>query len=216
MLDVSDNELEGVEASRTLGNLLRRNRGLERLDVDHNNWSGPTGMRAFSKGLARNHFVDTLELSRCRLGDHALSILAVHGLRHNSHLEVLALNANMVTATGVEVLVDAMEETRSVHSLFLNDNMLCDEGGKFPGFKNTLVKNVRRCPLLCLLLALSTSYFLDKSCIACAIIDQCIIPFENTFCQQQSLGRRGCARFGGNTGEEPGAGISEFGRQHLR
>ena len=72
LLDVSDNELEGREAAQTLGNLLRRNRALVRVEADQNNWAAPTGMRSFADGLARNQVATNLDLSGCRLNSQAM------------------------------------------------------------------------------------------------------------------------------------------------
>lgn len=148
LLDVSDNELEGRDSARTLGNLLRRNRALSRLDVDRNNWAAPSGMRACAEGLARNAKVMSLDMSGSRLNSQAMTIFADVGLRHNRSLQVLFLNSNYVSLAGLHVLLEALEEANTVHSLSLNDNNLNATAGLL------LAQSLRNvsCPLQRLLL----------------------------------------------------------------
>ncbi|KAL7573808.1 hypothetical protein ACA910_007834 [Epithemia clementina (nom. ined.)] len=184
LLDVSDNALEGRDAGRTLGNILRRNRTLERLDVDRNNWSGPTGLRACANGLARNQSVVAFDMSGCRLDNHSMYILAKYGLRHNRHVQALALNSNLITGSlGLSDLVDALKEANSVQSLFMNDNHLNNDG-------SILLADLlsdSRCPLH--KLSINNNSFGDEGVIAIAGALQTNQKLEFLSLEQNTFGK---------------------------
>lgn len=92
----------------------------------------PQGAEHVGRLLAHNNHIRVLDLHNTAIFDTGLSFV-MDGLRENTSLEFLYLDANGITAMGVDALVQYFEhliaaDRKGVHSLFIGMNNLGDDG----------------------------------------------------------------------------------------
>jgi Ran GTPase-activating protein (RanGAP) involved in mRNA processing and transport len=132
--DISDNGLDGLVAANALRELLRRNKTITRLCMDHNAFgSNVVAIRCIADGFRANTTLQELDLSYCGLDDQGLSILAESLGQQKRCLVKLNVSANLITCNGLRALVDnATAALSTVTHLNLSNNFaVCDEGASF-------------------------------------------------------------------------------------
>ena len=142
----------------TLGESLKRNRALKRLDVSHCgigdqgvkslasalemngsleelnlSWNGAgtgIGLMALGESLKRNRGLKTLNISRCGIDDQGMKSLA-SVLEMNGSLEELNLSGNRaVTDIGLMALGESLKRNRGLKTLNLSHCRIDDQGMK--------------------------------------------------------------------------------------
>jgi Ran GTPase-activating protein (RanGAP) involved in mRNA processing and transport len=101
MLDISDSLVdEREQGGRHIGDLLRRNRHLTRLNVAYNRL-GALGGSAMANGLSHNRSLKYLDCSMCDLGDVAVTLLAVVVASHPAQI-CLIMSGNGIKQRGIQ------------------------------------------------------------------------------------------------------------------
>jgi hypothetical protein len=132
-LNISENGLDDPAAAIALRELLRRNKTITRLSMDHNTFgSNDIVVRIIAEGFRNNTTLQVLDLSFCDLNDQGLSILAEGLGQQKRGLLNLNLSTNQITCSGLRALVDnATAALSTVTHLNLRDNLILDEGVSF-------------------------------------------------------------------------------------
>jgi hypothetical protein len=132
-LNVSSNELEDLAAGNTLRELLRRNKTITELSIQHNKFGGYIDVvRCIADGFRANTTLQVIGLSTCELDDEGLSILAAGFGQQKRSLVNLNLSENRITCSGLRALVNHATATLSALThLNLTNNYVLDEGASF-------------------------------------------------------------------------------------
>jgi Leucine-rich repeat (LRR) protein len=129
VLNMSDNDLNDMESTQLLRDILRNNKTMTALDLHWNRFGETTGAVAcIADGLGSNSTLLKIDLSNCVLGDVGVSILAHTLGSRNTTLQKLALAENIITSTGLGVLLETMEQSSHITDLELEDNHIKNEG----------------------------------------------------------------------------------------
>jgi Ran GTPase-activating protein (RanGAP) involved in mRNA processing and transport len=134
-LDLSWNDLEGIASATLIRDIVRRNKGITKLDLTGNEFGGtPGAVQCIADGLGSNTTLLEIVLADTRLDDDGLSILAQSLWPQNQTLRKLSLEGNQITATGARALVDRMVESNAsccITDLNLDGNSIGSEGASF-------------------------------------------------------------------------------------
>jgi Leucine-rich repeat (LRR) protein len=99
------------------------------LDLSGNSFGETTGaVDCIANGLGSNSTLLKIDLSKCALRDGGVSTLAQTLGSRNMTLQELTLGGNVITSTGVGVLVEMMEQSHNITDLDLQRNYVGDEG----------------------------------------------------------------------------------------
>jgi Ran GTPase-activating protein (RanGAP) involved in mRNA processing and transport len=128
-LDLSSNDLEDIESTNLLRELLRCNKTITSLYLTYNAFgSNPAAARSVLEGVRSNTALQQLDLGACRLGDHGISILANALAIRNASILELNLRGNEMTSVGVRTLLDNAEAVKTLIELRLSENLIRSEG----------------------------------------------------------------------------------------
>jgi Ran GTPase-activating protein (RanGAP) involved in mRNA processing and transport len=132
-LHVSVNGLDDLASANGLRELLRRNKTITRLFLDHNTFGNNiAAVRSIADGLRINTTLEVLDLASCLLGEQGLSILAECLGQQKRGLVNLDLSWNHITCSGLRALVNNATATLSTLThLYLSYNSILDEGTTF-------------------------------------------------------------------------------------
>jgi Ran GTPase-activating protein (RanGAP) involved in mRNA processing and transport len=112
-LDLSRNDFESKASATLIRNILRRNKGITKLDLTGNEFGGtPGAVQCIADGLASNATLIEIVLADTRLDDDGLSIMAERLWPQNRTLRNLAIVGNHIVATGARVLDILLADTR--------------------------------------------------------------------------------------------------------
>jgi hypothetical protein len=130
VLDMSFNELGGMESAEIFRDILRSNKTMTTLDLSGNSFGSMTGAaERIADGLGGNSTLLKINLSSCRLRDDGIYVLAQTLGSRNTTLQKLTLHNNSITSTGVGVLLEAMEQnSHHITDLDLGFNHIGNEG----------------------------------------------------------------------------------------
>jgi Ran GTPase-activating protein (RanGAP) involved in mRNA processing and transport len=129
VLDLSENELDGMESATLLRDILRSNKTMTALDLSGNRLGETTGtVEYIADGLGSNSTLLKIDLSSCALRDGGVSILAQSLGSRNTTLQKLTLHWNAITSTGVGVLLETMEQSSHITDLVLDYNPIKNDG----------------------------------------------------------------------------------------
>jgi hypothetical protein len=129
VLDISGNNLNDMESTEILRDILRSNKTITTLDLSTNRFGYTTGaVDCIAAGLGDNSTLLEIDLSWCALRDDGISILAQALGSRNTTLQKLALRANSITSTGIGVLLETMQQRSHITDLYLENNTLGNEG----------------------------------------------------------------------------------------
>jgi Leucine-rich repeat (LRR) protein len=111
VLDLTRNKLSDIESAEGLRDILRRNKTITTLQLTGNRFGHETGaVECIADGLGSNSTLLKINLSSCDLRDGGISTLAQILGSRNTTLQKLTLDQNLITSTGVGVLLEAMEQ----------------------------------------------------------------------------------------------------------
>jgi Ran GTPase-activating protein (RanGAP) involved in mRNA processing and transport len=114
-LDLSRNDLESKASATLIRNILRRNKGITKLNLTGNEFGGtPGAVQCIADGLGSNATLLEIVLADTRLDDDGLSILVESLWPQNRTLRNLAHVGNHIVATGARVLEILLADTRLV------------------------------------------------------------------------------------------------------
>jgi hypothetical protein len=130
VLDMSENELGGMESAIILRDILRSNKTITTLDLSGNTFGETTGaVDCIAEGLGSSQTLLKINLSRCDLGDVDVSTLGQTLGSRNTTLQKLSLGANSSTSASVGVLLDTMaQNSHHITDLDLRSNRIGNEG----------------------------------------------------------------------------------------
>jgi Ran GTPase-activating protein (RanGAP) involved in mRNA processing and transport len=132
VLDLSENGLGGRESAEIFRDILRSNKTITSLALNGNKFGEANGAVAcIAFGMGSNSTLLKIDLSDCALGDEGLSSLVRIFGSSNTTLQRLALRTNLVTSTGVGVLLDTIETIEynsNLTDLDLNFNRIGNGG----------------------------------------------------------------------------------------
>eukprot|EP01012_Entosiphon_sulcatum_P014315 TRINITY_DN1935_c0_g1_i1.p1 TRINITY_DN1935_c0_g1~~TRINITY_DN1935_c0_g1_i1.p1 ORF type:complete len:355 (-),score=63.30 TRINITY_DN1935_c0_g1_i1:15-1079(-) len=101
---------------------LTNNTSVTRLDLSNNPTLGSPGIDVLCKALRCRHNVQHLDLSNTRMGDDGASHVANLLKSPSCGLQRLYLSENRITSGGIENLVEALEQNRSLIAVNLWNN----------------------------------------------------------------------------------------------
>jgi Ran GTPase-activating protein (RanGAP) involved in mRNA processing and transport len=129
-LDLSSNGLDDIESANVLRALLRRNKSITSLCLDHNVFGhNAAAARSILEGVRSNTALQQLDLRGCGLGDQGISTLANALALRNAGLLELHINYNGITAVGLRALLDnGVEVVKTLAKLCLTGNPIGSEG----------------------------------------------------------------------------------------
>jgi hypothetical protein len=111
VLDISWNSLNDMDSAVLLRGILRSNKTITKLYLCGNPFGRTTGaVECIADGLGSNSTLLMIDLSSCDSGDGGVSTLARNTGSRNTTLQKLTLCNNSITATGVGVLLETMEQ----------------------------------------------------------------------------------------------------------
>jgi hypothetical protein len=129
VLDLSGNDLNDMDSARLLRNIIRNNKIMTALNLSGNRFGVTAGaVELIADGLGSNSTLLKIDLSRCAMGDDGVSILAQTLGSRNTTLHKLNLGINVITSTGIGVLLDTMEQSQHITDLDLQSNPIRNEG----------------------------------------------------------------------------------------
>jgi Ran GTPase-activating protein (RanGAP) involved in mRNA processing and transport len=112
VLDMSRNRFNDMECAGLLRDLVRCNKTITTLDLSGNHFGRIVGaVECIADGLGSNSTVLKIDLSGCDLGDGGVSTLAQRLVSQNTTLQKLSIRNNLITSTGVGMLIEAMEQS---------------------------------------------------------------------------------------------------------
>ena len=117
----------GAPGARQMAELLRSNPGVTEVDASSCGIKGLSGAAALGDALRNNTVLRRLNLGNNRLGDAGAESIAA-GLAVNTALRSLNLAHNRVGPLGAAALARALQANRALTSLDLDLNRLHDEG----------------------------------------------------------------------------------------
>jgi hypothetical protein len=174
-LDMSFNGLQCMESARLLRDILRNNKTMLVLDLSGNTFGQTTGaVECIADAmLGSNSRLLKINLSYCALGYGGISTLAQTIGSRSTTLQKLTLVMNIITSTGVGVLLETMEQSSChITDFDLQHNPIGNEGA------NLLARSLGNHALPCLT-RLSLSY--------CGIGDDGLIALVSALEQNTSL-----------------------------
>jgi Leucine-rich repeat (LRR) protein len=111
VLDISWNNLVDAESAEILRGILENNKTMTDLDLSGISFGRIAGaVDCIADGLGSNSTLLKIDLSSCAMRDGAISTLAQTPGSRNTTLQKLTLYHNVITSTGVGVLLEAMEQ----------------------------------------------------------------------------------------------------------
>jgi len=125
-LDIGESGIEGSAVTALLGELLKVNSMLQKLDFNYND-IGDSGAEALGEGLKVNGTLQTLSLWSSRIGDTGAQALA-EALKVNGTLQTLHLSVNGIGYTGAQALGEALKVNGTLQTLDLDSNRIGDRG----------------------------------------------------------------------------------------
>jgi Ran GTPase-activating protein (RanGAP) involved in mRNA processing and transport len=144
VLDMSENDLGGMESAEIFRGILRTNKTMTALDLSANELGETTGaVERIADGLGSNSTLLKIDLSNCALRDNGVSILTQTLGSRNTTLQKLTLDYNSITSTGVGVLLDT---SCHITDLDLHDNPIGNEGASLlaRSLRNNALPNLTR------------------------------------------------------------------------
>jgi Ran GTPase-activating protein (RanGAP) involved in mRNA processing and transport len=106
---MSGNRLDDMESVDLLRGILRSNNAITTLDLSGNLFGRTAGaIDCIVEGLGSNPALQKIDLSHCCLRDAQLSILAQTFGSRNTTLQKLTLGMNIITSTGIGVLLETI------------------------------------------------------------------------------------------------------------
>jgi Ran GTPase-activating protein (RanGAP) involved in mRNA processing and transport len=149
LLDISNSDLNDLMSAELLRDILRSNKTITTLDLSGIHFGQTTGAVEFiADGLGSNSTLLKIDLSYCGLGDGGVSTLAQALGSRNTTLQKLALGNNSITARGVGVLLETMEQNSNhITDLDLQGNRLIGTEGAIllaRSLGNNTVENLTR------------------------------------------------------------------------
>jgi hypothetical protein len=126
-LNLGNNRL-GDAGAESIAAGLAVNTGLRSLNLAHNR-VGPHGAAALARALQANRVLTSLDLDLNRLHDEGAVQLAP-ALRDNDVLSTLVLSGNMIGNVGAAALADALAVNRGLTRLHLKYNRISGEGAR--------------------------------------------------------------------------------------
>jgi Ran GTPase-activating protein (RanGAP) involved in mRNA processing and transport len=130
VLDISVNDFDDMECAGLLRDIIRRNKTIITLNLFGNTFGETTGaVECIAEGLGSNSTLLKIDLTSCDLGDGGVIALARNiGSRHTT-LQKLSIRNNLITSTGVGMLLDAMEQSsHHITDIDLRSNSIENEG----------------------------------------------------------------------------------------
>jgi Ran GTPase-activating protein (RanGAP) involved in mRNA processing and transport len=149
-LDISENNLIDLKSAILLREVLRRNKTVTTLDLSRNVFGETNGaVQCIADGLGSNSTLLKIDLSRCALGDDGVSTLARSLGSQNVALQKLSLVRNLITSTGIGMLLETMEQSCRITDLDLESNDIGDEGASLlaMALANSVLPNLTRLSL---------------------------------------------------------------------
>ncbi len=125
-VDASSCGIQGLSGAAALGDSLRHNTVVQRLNLG-NNRMGDSGAEALAEGLAVNTGLRSLSLAHNRIGPRGAAALA-RALRANRALTSLDLDLNRLHDEGAREIAEALRENDSLTSLVLSGNQIGNVG----------------------------------------------------------------------------------------
>lgn len=119
-LKLGFNNLAGLGEAQALGNMLRLNATLEKLDLSHAGLD-TEGVQALAQGMAQNGTLTWLNLGGNQFSDEGVRLLAT-ALQGNQTLAYLRLSHLALTGEGIAPLLTLLSTTRSLTKLALEGN----------------------------------------------------------------------------------------------
>jgi Ran GTPase-activating protein (RanGAP) involved in mRNA processing and transport len=111
VLNLSENNFAGKTSAAILRDILRSNKTITTLNLSGNRYGENAGaVDCIADGLGSNSTLLEIDLSSCALGDGGVSILAQTLGSRNTTLQKLILGRNSITAMGVAMLIEMMEQ----------------------------------------------------------------------------------------------------------
>jgi hypothetical protein len=152
VLDISENLFNDMASAEILRDILRSNKTMTALDLSGNRFGRtPGAVDCIADGLGSNSTLLKIDLSGCCLGDEGVSSLAQAFGARNTTLQKLKLVSNVISSTGIGVLLEAMEHSsNSITDLELDCNLLIkDEGATLlaRSLENNALRNLTRLSL---------------------------------------------------------------------
>jgi Ran GTPase-activating protein (RanGAP) involved in mRNA processing and transport len=127
VLDISGNRLNAMESAEILRDIIRSNKTMTALDLSRSYFGRTTG--TVVDGLGSNSTLLKIDLTSCHMGDGCVSTLARNLGSRNTTLQKLTLDNNLITSTGVGVLLETMEQSsHHITYLDLDRNRIGNEG----------------------------------------------------------------------------------------
>jgi Leucine-rich repeat (LRR) protein len=129
-LNISDNNLIDLESATLLRDILRRNKTITTLNLFENKFGRTTGaVECVGDGLGSNSTLLKIDLRGCALRDDGVSTLAQTLGSRNTRLQKLELAHNAITSTGVDALIEMMEQSsHHITDLNLDSTRIGNEG----------------------------------------------------------------------------------------
>jgi Ran GTPase-activating protein (RanGAP) involved in mRNA processing and transport len=129
-LDLTTNDLDDIESSKLLRELLRRNKTITSLCLDRNVFGRNTAAaRSIFEGVRSNTSLQQLDLRGCGLRDQGISLLANALVARNASMVELALGFNEITVVGLHALLDnGVEAVKTLAKLNLTLNPIGSGG----------------------------------------------------------------------------------------
>jgi hypothetical protein len=120
-LKLGFNYLAGIDEAQALGDMVRLNATLKKLDLSHA-YVGTEGVKAFAQGLAQNATLTWLNLGGNQFSNEGARLLAT-ALQGNQTLAYLRLSHLALTREGIAPLLALLSTTRSLTKLALEGNI---------------------------------------------------------------------------------------------
>jgi Ran GTPase-activating protein (RanGAP) involved in mRNA processing and transport len=151
VLDMSWGDLDDMDSANLLRDILRRNKTMTALDLSGNGFGETTGaVECIADGLGSNSTLLKIDLAHCALGDVGVATLAQTLGSRNTMLQKLILSCNSITAAGVRVLVETMEQSsHHITDLDIQQNRIGNEGASLlaRSLGNNAIPNLTRLSL---------------------------------------------------------------------
>jgi Ran GTPase-activating protein (RanGAP) involved in mRNA processing and transport len=159
-LDLSENNLHGMESAEALRDVIRRNKTMTTLDLSGICFGQYTvAVERIADGLGSNSTLLKINLSRCALRDDGVSILAQNLGSRNTMLHKLALTNNSITSIGAGVLFNTVEHnSHHITDLDLQRNPIGGDGASFlaRALGNNTLPNLTRLSLIAILMRMGS------------------------------------------------------------
>jgi Ran GTPase-activating protein (RanGAP) involved in mRNA processing and transport len=151
VLNISENNLMDIESAELFRKVLRSNKTMTALDLSQIPFRYMAGaVDCIVDGLGSNSTLLKIDLSNCALGDEGVSSLAQAFGARNTTLQKLKLGLNVISSSGIGVLLEAMEHSSHITDLELDCNPIEDKGATLlaRALENNALRNLTRLSLL--------------------------------------------------------------------